>query len=826
MSLLVAATMLMGIVTANVTLGASEPAVRFTIYETIYGWTYVINEGGVNLGFATDGGMELLIIDGWAFKDMNGNGVLDDYEDWRLEPNVRAADLAAQLSLDQIANLMFFSGHQGNMDPNLTEAQIDALDRGVRHFLNAASGQPARAQAVWANSMQIYAEQACSLSIPVNISTDPRVNNISRWPQNLALASTFNPYLAFERAVALSMEKRAMGIVTYLGPQIDLATEPRWYRVSGTMSEDPALARDLTRATVDGYQSTWTADGTDLGWGINSMHAMIKHWPGDGPSEGGRGSHQWWGAFNVFPGGEFETHLIPFVDGGLQLDGLTEMATTVMTSYSISWSETEEFGDLVGTAFSYFKNQLLRDYGFDGPIVTDWNVHAAMGHGSEIEHLPAYERMYIMIMVGTDQFGGLGMAPAHTEYLLRAIEILEEREGYEFMRARLEDTARRITRQFFTLGMFDNPFLNIEDSMAIVMNADHVARGLDAQSQSIIMLKNDGVISENWAGERPLVYVPMGLNTPGAHTDGTPHYAFAHRVPLEILEDHFDVITDSVASTLTGVTATAGAAEGTTFASPDDIIRASAEDIADVDFILVFMQGPICANSNWNMGIHHDHWAHGPVPTWDYHKINLNHITYIPIALQYRPYRAVNDYVREMSIAGRSILWSLEELYGPEEFYERENRSYFGQRSMPLNEHELDFLFDIIEIAPEGVPIIVAMNAARGYIFAEFEDYVDAIFLGFGVLNDAFLPLVLGHVEPSALLPIQMPLDMLAVERQYEDVPRDMDVFVDSMGNAYDFAFGLNWSGVISDWRTERYDVPPITQAERQPVHRPAGITR
>ena len=71
-----------------------------------------------------------------------------------------------------------------------------------------------------------------------------------------------------------------------------------------------------------------------------------------------------------------------------------------------------------------------------------------------------------------------------------------------------------------------------------------------------------------------------------------------------------------------------------------------------------------------------------------------------------------------------------------------------------------------------------------------------------------------------------MPMDMLAVERQNEDAPRDVEVFVDSMGNAYDFAFGLNWSGVISDERTARYNVPPLTAPARQPTHRPDGITR
>ena len=117
---------------------------------------------------------------------------------------------------------------------------------------------------------------------------------------------------------------------------------------------------------------------------------------------------------------------------------------------------------------------------------------------------------------------------------------------------------------------------------------------------------------------------------------------------------------------------------------------------------------------------------------------------------------------------------------------------------------------DVIDEAPEGIPVIVAMNAERGYVFEEFEEEVDAIFLGFDVDYRSFLPLVLGSVEPSGLLPIQMPIDMVAVEAQHEDVPRDMECYEDAMGHIYDFAFGLNWSGIIRDERTEKYDVPAL----------------
>jgi beta-glucosidase len=89
-------------------------------------------------------------------------------------------------------------------------------------------------------------------------------------------------------------------------------------------------------------------------------------------------------------------------------------------------------------------------------------------------------------------------------------------------------------------------------------------------------------------------------------------------------------------------------------------------------------------------------------------------------------------------------------------------------------------------------------------VFGEFEREVDGILYGFGVMDQAVIEVVSG-IEPSGLLPVQMPANMETVEQQQEDVPHDMKVYIDSEGNSYDFAYGLNWKGVIADKRTSRY---------------------
>lgn len=176
----------------------------------------------------------------------------------------------------------------------------------------------------WNNNVQALVE-SLGLGIPSNTSSDPRHSavasteynagnggKISMWPQALGLAATFDPELVQKFGAIAGKEYRALGIATALSPQIDLGTEPRWSRISGTFGEDPNLSADLARAYVDGFQtSTGPAEIKD-GWGYNSVNAMVKHWPSGGAEEGGRDGHFAYGKFAVYPGNNFNAHLIPF----------------------------------------------------------------------------------------------------------------------------------------------------------------------------------------------------------------------------------------------------------------------------------------------------------------------------------------------------------------------------------------------------------------------------------------------------------------------------------------------------------------------------------
>ncbi|MDO5501005.1 MAG: glycoside hydrolase family 3 N-terminal domain-containing protein, partial [Propionibacteriaceae bacterium] len=267
-------------------------------------------EDGPQISYGVDSGFTLIEeeIDGktYAFKDINGNGELDVFEDWRETPQDRAADLADDLTVEQISGLMLFSSHEGSPGDGLTDPQRTYLDQDkLRNVLNAGNSD-VNQNVTWVNEMQAYVESLATDGepyIPANFSSDPRSeaqsgsayvptgSGVSLWPSVLGLAATFSPEIVEDFGRTVSEEYRAIGISNALSPQIDLATEPRWLRVNGTLGENPELAAELAAAYVRGFQGTYDESGNLVGFGAGTVPTTIKHAPGDGAGEGGRESH-------------------------------------------------------------------------------------------------------------------------------------------------------------------------------------------------------------------------------------------------------------------------------------------------------------------------------------------------------------------------------------------------------------------------------------------------------------------------------------------------------------------------------------------------------
>ena len=187
----------------------------------------------------------------------------------------------------------------------------------------------------------------------------------------------------------------------------------------------------------------------------------------------------------------------------------------------------------------------------------------------------------------------------------------------------------------------------------------------------------------------------------------------------------------------------------------------------------------------------------------------------MPLSVQYRPYTADADVVRKASLAGDPADGSCWADHETAKGVAIENRSYFGKTSQITNEGQLDQILEAAALAKEaGKPCVVILDITQPMCVHEFESEVDAILVSMSGSTEAACRIVAGQDEPSGLLPMQMPKDMVAVETQLEDASRDMDCYVDAEGNTYDFAYGLNWSGVIDDERVKTYKVAPLTKPE------------
>lgn len=755
--------------------------------QTSDNYRFVENNNGPRLGYSPQSGVKILTVDGLNFKDLNRNGKLDKYEDWRLPIDERAKDLAKKMSVEQIAGLMLYSGHQSipsadfgfgagtyNGKPfsqsganpwELSDAQRKFLkDDNLRHVLLVGVQSP-EVVAKWSNEMQAYVE-GIGLGIPANNSSDPRHSGqvagstvaefnagaggeISVWPDGLGMAATFEPELVKKFGHIAAQEYRALGIGTALSPQIDLASEPRWYRASMTFGESPALATDMARAYIDGFQTSTGKDEIADGWGYKSVNAMAKHWPSGGPEEAGRDGHWAFGKFAVYPGNNFETHLKPFTDGAFKLDGKTSMASAVMPYYTISYNQAKDGTNLANGFSKYIIKDLLREkYNYDGVVCTDWLITADEGQTPGdfagkpwgVEAKTIAERHYIALMAGMDQFGGNNeMGPVIEAYNMGVKE-----HGKNFMRNRFEQSAVRLLRNIFHLGLFENPYLDAQESAKIVGNPDFMQEGYNTQLKSIVMLKNKNNILP--IRERKTVYIPE-IYTPSVKDWWGNWSKPSLQVPadIEMVKKYYDVTNDP----------------------------------AKADFAIVFISGPYSNNDGGG---------------YDKNDRKEGGNGYVPITLQYGTYTASD--AREHSIAAGDPV--IDPTIA--------NRSYKGKTVTASNTMDLRTVLTTKEIMCDK-PVIVVVNLSRGMVFNEFENKVDGILARFSVGEQPVMDIISGKYEPSGLLPMQMPANMSTVEKQNEDVPFDMECHKDTEGNVYDFAYGLNWKGVINDARTAKYGI-------------------
>ena len=438
----------------------------------------------------------------FIYRDLNKNGSLDIYEDRRRTIEERINDLVVQMSLEEKAGTMFVPAISMNKDGTISEkpnfddifsfmttgTSVMLFQKHINHF-NIFIGTGRKEMAQWHNNLQKLAERT-RLGIPVTIASDPRnqySNNpltsafsgdFSIWPEPLGMAAIGDSQLIAKFADMARQEYLAVGIRVALHPMADLATEPRWPRISGTFGEDADLASRLTYAYIKGFQ------GDSLG--EQSVACMTKHFSGGGPQKEGIDPHFSIAKGQVYPGDHFDYHLIPF-EAAFRA-GTAE----IMPYYGVPTDITTE-----NVGFSFNKGMisgLLRNqFKFNGVICTDWGIISdskmfgivvlpARARG--MENATPEARMLKAIQAGVDQFGG-EMVPEMLVQLVKEGKVSEER---------IDSSVKRLLWVKFKLGLFENPYVDVKNAENTVGKSEFMEAGFDAQRRSIVLLKNDSIL--------------------------------------------------------------------------------------------------------------------------------------------------------------------------------------------------------------------------------------------------------------------------------------------------------------------------------------------
>jgi len=472
---------------------------------------------------------QIIEVDGLKFRDLDGDGQLSPYEDWRLPVAERVADLVGRMTDEEKAGLMIIGSHypgyseflphaepgrvlnpedvwrdanpitgQAYPEPVLVTSSTDNAVN-VRHqrFLICRDNLAPEDLATWTNAVQEVAE-ASRLGIPVVFASNPRnhvalvaefgVNEstgvFSEWPSELGLAALQDPELMERFGAEIAKEWRAGGLHKLYGYMADVASEPRWSRFNGTFGEDTDLVTEYIRATVTGMQGPELTD--------TSVACTIKHFPGGGVRLDGHDPHFEWGQTNEYPTEDSLSryHLPPFqaaFDAGVS--SVMPYYAKPVNSSAPQLPEADWFGPTAQfdeVAFAYnetFLGDLLRrQMRHGGYVNSDSGVIDAMYWG--VEELTRPERFARAIKAGTDVFSDMS-DPAQ---LLVAVS-----EGLVDT-ADLDTAVSRLLSEIFALGLFENPYVDEQAAGQVIGNAEVSALGQRAQRESVTLLRHDAAL--------------------------------------------------------------------------------------------------------------------------------------------------------------------------------------------------------------------------------------------------------------------------------------------------------------------------------------------
>ena len=477
------------------------------------------NENGPDIGVTTCG---VIVRVGLYFKDMDNSGELAPYKDWRLSPEERAKDMVAHLRLDQQAGLVLntlfntpvaptraaATGADGKLEmskiykhhdpdekpipgplPGMTMSidDADVLDKHItagvyRGDMHCEAGMVALYQNA---GTQMLEYEACKggVAIPYSLHTNPI--NIG-YPDSLGIGAAVlgdgNADFVYEMADTDRKMMKAEGLHIMYGPQVDVATDPRWPRTNGTYGERTDVTSDITEALIKGYQNG------DDGLNEGSVVLTVKHFPGDAPSENGFEPHVPIGQWRIYrtPGSMEKYHLPPFQRA------FDHKASSIMPDYSRIAADGRAVpqtyrGEVTSTEAvpSAYSKELLTDLarnkmGFDGYINSDSGITSVQIYG--VEDLTVPQRYAKAISAGTDVIGG----NTDPENIIKAVE-----EGL-LPKADLDRASYNRLLSLFRTKRVDNPYLDPDQAdQARQDNFDGAKKkAYEANQKAVVLVKN------------------------------------------------------------------------------------------------------------------------------------------------------------------------------------------------------------------------------------------------------------------------------------------------------------------------------------------------
>ena len=470
---------------------------------------------------------EIIEADGYQFKDLNDNGVLDAYEDWRLSPQERAENLLSLMTAEQKAAQMVHLTlvtqkdswfNKNNVGFALVYEYIFEPEEEEDEEESDETQTPissARNAAMRTNEIQELSESS-ELGIPVIFSMDTEagaafVKDATYLPDEINQGAAGDVELVTRLNEVLKEELKAVGVRMALSPDADLITDPRWGRNQECYSEDVETVETMIAAAVKALQG-------ENGLDENSVMATVKHFPGAGAQTNGVD-----GSPLTISEDSIDLHLAGF-KAAIDADVAAVMPYGYSTVPYLGGDAVDNSADQSAAVMT----DLLRgELGYEGIIQTDWGLNFVGAANA-----------------GADVLGGAGVRS--TAQLVDGVD-----------EALLTDACRRILIAKFQMGLFENPYVDEDAAEEIIGSDEHKAVAKEAAAKSFTLVKYENAASladqsfivagelasdvrclnSGWTAKEPVEIAGTSILTAlqeKAGADNVTHITSAEEVPADL----------------------------------------------------------------------------------------------------------------------------------------------------------------------------------------------------------------------------------------------------------------------------------------------------